>query len=152
MADQSFDYIGTFRLLIDEAVEPTPEPEPEPEPTDAEPVDDAGDGHDAELEPVYDEPAPAPRVSDEECQLYVDRAKALILTRRRPYSDDPLSEPWEPRFDMLACEMAAAMWWKHGADGQTASRENGIYRAWDHLDAYVPSGLLQRVVPIAAVP
>ena len=84
--------------------------------------------------------------------VYVDRAKALILTRRRPYSDDPLSEPWEPRYDMLACEMAAAMWWKHGADGQTASRENGIYRAWDHLDAYVPSGLLQRVVPIATVP
>ena len=84
-------------------------------------------------------------------QLYIDRAKALVLNRRNPFSADAMAEPWESRYDMLACEMAAAMWWKHGADGQTASRENGIYRAWDHLDAYVPSGLLQRVVPIAAV-
>lgn len=113
MPDQSFDYVATFRLLVDDA---------------------------------------AGEVTEEVARLYVERARALVLTRRHPYSEDPTAEPWEPRYDVLACEMAAAMWWKHGADGQTASRENGIYRAWDGLDAYVPSGLLQRVVPIAAVP
>lgn len=82
---------------------------------------------------------------------YIDRAKALILNRRHPYSEDPMAEAWESRYDLLAVEMAVAIWYKHGADGQTASRENGIYRAWDPSDAYVPSGLLQRVVPIAAV-
>lgn len=85
------------------------------------------------------------------CESYIERAKELVLTRRHPYSDDPTAEAWEPRYNRLAVEIAASMWYKHGADGQTASRENGIYRAWDAADAYVPSGLLQRVVPIAAV-
>lgn len=84
--------------------------------------------------------------------LLVDDAKALVLNRRHPFSADPLAEAWEPRYDYLACQVAAFMWEKMGAEGQTASRENGIYRAWDHSDAYVPAGLLQRVVPIAAVP
>ena len=84
-------------------------------------------------------------------QLVAD-AQALILNRRHPYSDDPTSEEWEPRYDSLACQVAAFMWEKMGAEGQTASRENGIYRAWHADDAYVPSGLLARVVPIAAVP
>ncbi len=112
MADETFDYIGTIRLLTET---------------------DSAD------------------MPDDVATLYVERARCLILNRRHPFSADPMAEAWEARHDMLACEMAAAMWWKHGADGQTASRENGIYRAWDHLDAYVPSGLLQRVVPIAAV-
>ncbi len=107
-----FDWVGRFRVLIDD--------------TSAE-------------------------VPDETCEEYVARARELVLTRRHPYSEDPLSEPWETRYNQLALEIAAAMWWKHGADGQTASRENGIYRAWDAADAYVPSGLLQRIVPIAAV-
>ena len=84
--------------------------------------------------------------------LLVADARDLILTRRHPFSTDPLAEPWEPRYDRLACDVAAFLWEKMGAEGQTASRENGIYRAWDHADAYVPAGLLQRVVPIAAVP
>lgn len=111
-SDSDYDYIGQFRIRIEDTAQEVP---------------------------------------DEVCQSYIDGAKDLILTRRHPYSDDPLAEQWETRYDRLAVEMAAAMWWKHGADGQTASRENGIYRAWDPADAYVPSGLLQRVVPIAAV-
>lgn len=85
-------------------------------------------------------------------ELLVQDAMDLVLTRRHPFSDDPTGEAWEPRFDSLACHVAAFMWEKMGAEGQTASRENGIYRAWDQSDAYVPAGLLSRVVPIAAVP
>lgn len=92
------------------------------------------------------------KVGSDLLDLLVSRAKALILNRRHPYSDDPQAEPWESRYDHLVCEVAAYFWFKMGAEGQTASRENGIYRAWDQDDAYVPSGLLCRVVPIAAVP
>ena len=84
--------------------------------------------------------------------VLVESARELVLTRRHPFSADPLAEPWEPRYDNLTCQIAAFMWEKMGAEGQTASRENGIYRAWNQDDAYVPAGLLRRVVPIAAVP
>lgn len=91
-------------------------------------------------------------VGEDLASLLVEEARALILTKRHPFSDDPLAEAWESRYDHLLVEVAAFAWDKMGAEGQTASRENGIYRAWDQLDAYVPSGLLARVVPIAAVP
>lgn len=90
-------------------------------------------------------------VPDELIDALVADARDLILTRRHPFSADPLAEEWEPRYDRLACDVAAFMWEKMGAEGQTASRENGIYRAWHKDDAYVPAGLLCRVVPIAAV-
>lgn len=112
MADESFDYEGTVRLLI-------------------------GDTRD--------------EVDEELLGALVSDARDLILTRRHPFSEDPLAEAWEPRYDRLACDIAAFMWEKMGAEGQTASRENGIYRAWDAADAYVPAGLLRRVTPIAAV-
>lgn len=89
-------------------------------------------------------------VSDELASLYVGRARELILNRRHPFSDDPTSEDWEPRYNRLSAEIAAFLYVRRDAEGQTAQRENGIYRAWE--SGGVPKQLLAEVVPIAAVP
>lgn len=78
---------------------------------------------------------------------YLGVAQELILTRRNPFSDDPTSEDWEPRYDRLQCEVAAQMLLRRGAEGEVTHTENGISR--QYTTGYVAGPLLARVVPKA---
>ena len=88
--------------------------------------------------------------SYELASLYVERARAAILARRYPYSENPQSESWDVRYDILSVEIAEFMWAKRGAEGQVTHTENGIIRQWSQ-DA-IPKQLLSQVIPIAVVP
>lgn len=76
---------------------------------------------------------------------YLKVARSAILERRNPFASGGLDELWEPRFDTLQCEMAAEMFARRGAEGETAHSENGISRTYG--SASVSRHLLQRVTP-----
>lgn len=89
-------------------------------------------------------------VSDELASLYVKRAKATILRRRRPFLDideGVVERMWESKFDPLALQIAEFMYLKRGAEGQIKHTENGIAREWQRGD--VPWDMLADVKPIA---
>lgn len=81
---------------------------------------------------------------------YLPAARDAILAARNPFSADPSAETWEARYDRLQCEVAAAMYDRRGAEGETAHSENGVSRTWG--SAGVPRHLMQRVVPRGKVP
>lgn len=88
-------------------------------------VDEDGSEHDAAL------------------TVYLATAKSKILERAFPY--DPTQTEVPPRYDVLQCEIAAYLWNKRGAEGQTAHTENGISRQYEKGD--VPESLMGVIVP-----
>lgn len=82
---------------------------------------------------------------DDVLTAYLAAAKGLILNVRNPFSDDPESEDWETRFDSLQCEIAADMYFRRGAEGETTHDENGVKRTW--ASAGVSTHLTQRITP-----
>lgn len=85
--------------------------------------------------------------NDDLLYAYLGTAHDLILTRRNPFSDDPMAEEWEPRYDRLQCEVAAQMLLRRGTEGEVTHTENGISR--QYVTGYVAGPLLARVVPKA---
>lgn len=81
---------------------------------------------------------------------YLPLAKHYILVTRHPFSDDADGERWEPRYDHLQCEVAAAMFSRRGSEGETKHDENGVDREWES-GASVPIALAQRIVPLGKV-
>lgn len=88
-------------------------------------------------------------VSAELASLYINRAKATIMLRRRPFAEYDATL-WESRYDQLAVKLADFMWKKRGAEGQIRHNENGIEREWQRGD--VPWDMLSDVKPLAGVP
>lgn len=70
-----------------------------------------------------------------------------ILNQRYPY-DDTVTEVPE-RYQMLQIRIAAELYAKMGAEGETSHSSNGINRAWESSD--VAKGLLEEVIPVAGV-
>lgn len=70
-----------------------------------------------------------------------------IINQRYPY-DDTVSEV-PPRYHNLQVRMAAELYAKMGAEGQTTHNENGIARTWESAD--VARGLLEEITPMAGV-
>lgn len=75
--------------------------------------------------------------------VYLTTAKSKILARAFPYDDTQTVVP--SRYDVLQCEIAAYLWNKRGAEGQTAHTENGINRQYENGD--VPESLMGVIVP-----
>ena len=82
--------------------------------------------------------------------VYLPLAASAIMAARHPFSADPDAEVWEARYDRLQCEVAADMFMRRGAEGETAHSENGVSRTW--ASAGISRHLMQRVVPLAKVP
>ena len=68
-------------------------------------------------------------------------AEALVLNRMYPFGyPDGTAVP--PRYERIQIQLAAELYSKRGAEGQTSHSENGISRSWAEQSA-----LLKRVLP-----
>lgn len=96
-----------------------------------------------ELESYLD---PGKTWSDEEATqltMLLRFAASKIIDRRYPFDDTVTEVP--ARYHMLQIRIAAELYAKMGAEGQTAHSENGISRTWESAD--VAQGLLEQIVP-----
>lgn len=78
---------------------------------------------------------------EEELSSYLALAKDAIVTRLYPIKV-PDDYVMESRYDTLACRIAADMYLRRGAEGETVHIENNIHRTyrstnWEELLMYV---------------
>lgn len=84
-----------------------------------------------------------PEISPEKAESYLDTAKAAIMARRYPFEDFP--EELESRYLDLQLRIAADLFAKEGAEGETAHNESGVSRSYSN--AWISEELLSEVVP-----
>ena len=82
-------------------------------------------------------------VTDEELEDILESAKAVILTRRFPFGEQP--DEIENRYKDLQIRIAVEMFNKRGAEGETAHSENGVSRSY--ASANVSEDLLKEITP-----
>lgn len=72
--------------------------------------------------------------TDEVLDMMVALAEAEVLNKMYPfgYSDDAVVPT---RYEMLQIQLAAELYTKRGADGQSSHSENGITRTWPEKSA-----------------
>ena len=87
------------------------------------------------------------KVNDVELEDILESAKAVILSRRFPFGEQP--EEIEPKYKDLQIRIAVEMFSKRGAEGQTAHSENGVSRSY--ASANVSEDLLKEITPKAGV-
>ena len=85
--------------------------------------------------------------SDTELEELLESAKAVILSRRFPFGEQP--EELEPRFLDLQLRIAVEMYNKRGVEGQISHSENGVSRSYS--SASVSEELLREITPKAGV-
>ena len=86
-------------------------------------------------------------VTNEELEDILESAKAVILSRRFPFSEWP--EEIEARYKDLQIRIAVEMFNKRGAEGEMAHSENGVSRSY--ASANVSEDLLREITPKAGV-
>ena len=82
-----------------------------------------------------------------ELEDVLESAKAVILSRRYPFGEQPLEI--EDRYKDLQIRIAVEMYNKRGVEGQTAHSENGVSRTYS--SANVSKELLNEITPKAGV-
>lgn len=87
------------------------------------------------------------KVNDDELVDILESAKAVILSRRFPFSEWP--DDVEPKYKDLQIRIAVEMFNKRGAEGETAHSENGVSRSY--ASANVSEDLLKEITPKAGV-
>lgn len=86
-------------------------------------------------------------INDEMAEDILESAKAVILSRRFPFGEQPLEI--EPRYNDLQIRIAVEMFNKQGAEGELAHSENGVSRTYS--SANVSEELLREITPKAGV-
>jgi hypothetical protein len=86
-------------------------------------------------------------VTDNELEDILESAKAVILSRRFPFGEQPTEI--EPRYNDLQIRIAVEMFNKRGAEGEIAHSENGVSRTYS--SASVSEELLREITPKAGV-
>ena len=86
-------------------------------------------------------------VSDVELEDILESAKAVILSRRFPFGEQP--NEIEDKYKDLQIRIAVEMFNKRGAEGETAHSENGVSRSY--ASANVSEDLLKEITPKAGV-
>ena len=86
-------------------------------------------------------------VSDIELEDILESAKAVILSRRFPFGEQPAEI--EDKYKDLQIRIAVEMFNKRGAEGETAHSENGVSRSY--ASANVSEDLLKEITPKAGV-
>lgn len=86
-------------------------------------------------------------VDDKELEDILESAKAVILSRRFPFGEQPTGI--EPRYNDLQIRIAVEMFNKRGAEGETSHSENGVSRSYS--SASVSEELLREITPKAGV-
>ena len=87
------------------------------------------------------------KVDDVELEDILESAKAVILSRRFPFGEQP--EEIENRYKDLQIRIAVEMFNKRGAEGETAHSENGVSRSYS--SANVSEELLREITPKVGV-
>lgn len=87
------------------------------------------------------------KVDDIELEDILESAKAVILSRRFPFGEQP--EEIESKYKDLQIRIAVEMFNKRGAEGETAHSENGISRSY--ASANVSEDLLKEITPKVGV-
>ena len=87
------------------------------------------------------------KVSDMELEDILESAKAVILSRRFPFGEQP--EEIEAKYKDLQIRIAVEMFNKRGAEGETTHSENGVSRSY--ASANVSEDLLKEITPKAGV-
>ena len=87
------------------------------------------------------------KVEDVVLEDILESAKAVILSRRYPFGEQP--EEIEPKYKDLQIRIAVEMFNKQGAEGETAHSENGVSRTY--ASANVSEDLLKEITPKAGV-
>ena len=87
--------------------------------------------------------------NDNELELVdvLDSAKAIILSRRYPFGEQP--DVLEKRYEDLQVRIAVELYNKRGVEGQTSHSENGVSRSYS--SASVSEELLREITPKAGV-
>lgn len=83
-------------------------------------------------------------------EAYLDMAQAAIVARRWPYRDDAEWAEVPEKYHMLACEAAAYLVNRRGAEGETSHSESGTSRTYE--SAGLPDSMMRMVVPVVGVP
>ena len=86
-------------------------------------------------------------VNDAELEDILESAKAVILSRRFPFGEQP--EEIENKYKDLQIRIAVEMFSKRGAEGETSHSENGISRSY--ASANVSEELLREITPKVGV-
>lgn len=86
-------------------------------------------------------------VTDAELEDILESAKAVILSRRFPFGEQPTEI--EPRYMDLQIRIAVEMFNKQGAEGELSHSENGVSRSYS--SAGVSEELLREITPKAGV-
>ena len=86
-------------------------------------------------------------VSDEMLTDILESAKAVILSRRFPFGEQPTEI--EDRYKDLQIRIAVEMFNKQGAEGENAHSENGVSRTYS--SASVSEELLREITSKAGV-
>lgn len=87
------------------------------------------------------------KVDDIELEDILESAKAVILSRRYPFGEQPTEI--EDKYKDLQIRIAVEMFNKRGAEGETAHSENGVSRSY--ASANVSEDLLKEITPKAGV-
>ena len=82
-------------------------------------------------------------VNDVELEDILESAKAVILSRRFPFGEQPAE--LEERYKDLQIRIAVEMFAKRGAEGEISHSENGISRTYQ--SANVSEDLLNEITP-----
>lgn len=85
--------------------------------------------------------------NDAELEDLLESAKAVILSRRFPFGEQPAEI--EDRYKDLQIRIAVEMFNKQGAEGEIAHDENGVSRTYS--SASVSEELLREITPKAGV-
>lgn len=85
--------------------------------------------------------------NDLELEEFLESAKAIILSRRFPFGEQPLE--LEERYKDLQIRIAVELYNKQGVEGQLAHNENGVSRSYS--SASVSEELLREITPKAGV-
>ncbi len=87
------------------------------------------------------------KVNDAELEDILESAKAVILSRRFPFGEQP--DEIEPKYKDLQIRIAVEMFSKRGAEGEIIHSENGVYRTY--ASANVSEDLLKEITPKVGV-
>jgi hypothetical protein len=85
--------------------------------------------------------------NDIELEDILESAKAVILSRRFPFGEQPTEI--EPKYMDLQIRIAVEMYNKRGVEGQTSHSENGVSRSYS--SANVSEELLREITPKVGV-
>lgn len=89
----------------------------------------------------------ADETTDDMLTVYLSVAASKVLLRAYPYDKTQTDVP--EQYALAQCQIAAYLYNKQGAEGESYHSENGINRSYENAD--VPKSLLSSIVPCAGV-